>query len=83
MVPAEAALSKFVANRGIAPAETSFESLVENKAVVDAVHSELLAVGKRGGLSNIEMLQGVVLSAEEWTPESVYSGADVSHHRPC
>ena len=76
MVPAEAALSKFVANKGIAPADTSLESLVENKAVVDAVHSELFSVGKRAGLSNIEMLQGVVLSAEEWTPESVYSLAD-------
>ena len=83
MVPAEAALSKFVANKGIAPADTSLESLVENKAVVDAVHSELLSVGKRAGLSNIEMLQGVVLSAEEWTPESVYSLATVSHNRPC
>ena len=71
VVPAEATLNKFVATKGLAPANTSLESLVKDKKVVDAVYAELLAVGKRGGLTGIEMIQGLVLVPEEWTPENV------------
>jgi long-chain acyl-CoA synthetase len=77
VVPAEATLSKFVQAKGLAPAETSMESLVTNKKVVDAVLSELLTVGKRGGLSGIEMIQGLVLVPEEWTPENVFLFAEM------
>ena len=48
------------------------ETLVHDKKVVDAVHAELLAVGKRGGLTGIEIIQGLVLVPEEWTPENVH-----------
>lgn len=72
VVPAEATLSKFVAAKGLASADTSLESLVQDKKVVNAVLAELLAVGKRGGLAGIEMIQGLVLVSEEWTPENVY-----------
>lgn len=65
-------MSKFVAAKGLAPADTSLESLVQEKKVVDAVYAELLAVGKRGGLTGIEMIQGLVLVPEEWTPENVH-----------
>ena len=71
VVPAEATLNKFVATKGLAPADTSLESLVQDKKVVDEVYAELLAVGKRGGLTGIEMIQGLVLVPEEWTPENV------------
>ena len=72
VVPAEATLSKFVAAKGLAPADTSLESLVQDKKVVDSVYAELLAVGKRGGLTGIEVIQGLVLVPEEWTPENVH-----------
>jgi hypothetical protein len=36
------------------------------------VYAELLSVGKRGGLEGMELIQGLVLIAEEWTPENVY-----------
>ena len=72
VVPAEATLSKFAVAKGIASADTSLESLVEDKKVVDAVYAELLSVGKRGGLEGMELIQGLVLVAEEWTPENVY-----------
>lgn len=73
VVPSEATLSKFVAAKGLASPDTSLESLVQDKKVVNAVLAELLAVGKRGGLTGIEMIQGLVLVSEEWTPENVYS----------
>jgi len=71
VVPAEATLSKFAVNSGLAPEDTSLESLVDNQKVVGAVYAELLSVGKRGGLNGIELIQGLVLVPEEWTPENV------------
>ena len=72
VVPIEATLSKFVSAKGLASADTSLESLVQDKKVVDAVYAELLAVGKRAGLTNVETIQGVVLVADEWSPENVH-----------
>lgn len=71
VVPAEATLSKFVVEKGLASADHSLEHLVDDVKVVDAVHAELLAVGKRGGLAGMELIQGLVLLSEEWTPENV------------
>ena len=44
---------------------------MNNQKVVEAVYAELLNVGKRGGLNGIELIQGLVLATEEWTPENV------------
>ena len=71
VVPAEATLSKFAGSKNLAPQETSLESLVENKKIVEVVYAELLSVGKRGGLCGIELIQGLILVPEEWTPENV------------
>ncbi|KAI1805352.1 long-chain-fatty-acid-CoA ligase [Daldinia bambusicola] len=38
--------------------------------VLDAVHKDLIAVGKKAGLTGLEMVVGVVLVDEEWTPAS-------------
>src|SRR5438552_5021780 len=57
VVPAEATLSRFVTDKGLSSGDTSMETLVHDKKVVDAVHAELLAVGKRGGLTGIEIIQ--------------------------
>ena len=46
------------------------ESLCENGKVVDAVLKELNASGKKEGLKGMELLEAVVLTHEEWTPES-------------
>jgi long-chain acyl-CoA synthetase len=72
VVPTEAALSKFAVDKGLAESQDSLETLVDNVKVVDAVHAELLNVGKRGGLAGMELIQGLVLVSEEWTPENVY-----------
>ncbi|KAI1387375.1 long-chain-fatty-acid-CoA ligase [Hypoxylon trugodes] len=38
--------------------------------ILDAVHKDLIAVGKKAGLTGLEMVVGVVLVEEEWTPAS-------------
>lgn len=41
--------------------------------VLDAVHKDLIGVGKKAGLTGLEMVVGVVLVEDEWTPTSVSS----------
>jgi long-chain acyl-CoA synthetase len=60
-----------VVTKNLAPPDTSFESLVNNQSVVAAVHGEILAVGKHAGLAGVELIQGLVLVPEEWSPENV------------
>ena len=50
---------------------TGLEDLVHEKKVQDAVLKELQAAGKQGGLAGIEVVDGVVLADEEWTPQNV------------
>ncbi|XDG05832.1 hypothetical protein ABKA04_005447 [Annulohypoxylon sp. FPYF3050] len=38
--------------------------------VLDAVHKDLIGVGKKAGLTGLEMVVGVVLVEDEWTPTS-------------
>jgi long-subunit acyl-CoA synthetase (AMP-forming) len=47
------------------------QDMHHNKKVRDAIHKDLVAVGKRAGLSGIEMISGVVIVEEEWTPANV------------
>ena len=69
IVPAEPALKKLAAS--IAVPDGSIEELVHNKKLIAAVLKELQAAGRQGGLSGIEIIDGVVLSDEEWTPQNV------------
>jgi long-chain acyl-CoA synthetase len=71
VVPAEPALSRLVVAKGIASGDTSLETLVHDPKVVDAVYAELIATGKRGGLKGMELIQGLLLTSEEWLPENV------------
>lgn len=48
----------------------SLVDLCENKKVVELVLKECNAVGTKNGLKSMEKLEGVVLTAEEWTPEN-------------
>lgn len=68
VVPAEPALKKLASSKGV---KGEWESLVHDKTIINAVHEELLATGKKGGLGGIELVQGVVMTDEEWTPQSV------------
>src|ERR1700737_3640888 len=71
VVPADATLTKFAVDKGLAGPDYSLGTLVDDSRVVDAVYAELLAVGKRGGLVGTELIQGLVLVSEEWTAENV------------
>lgn len=71
IVPAEPALKKLAESIGVQG--NGIEDLVHNKNVQNAVLKELQANGKAGGLSGIEIIEGVVLADEEWTPANVSS----------
>ncbi|KAH8205547.1 hypothetical protein TruAng_000253 [Truncatella angustata] len=68
IVPAEAALKKIASSAGVQ--EGSLEEMVHNKKLQSAVLKELQNTGRQGGLSGIEIIDGVVLSDEEWTPQN-------------
>lgn len=68
IVPAEPALLKLASSVGVTG--TSLEELVHNKKVQAAVLKELQQAGRAGGLSGIEIIEGVVVSDEEWTPQN-------------
>lgn len=72
IVPAEPALKKLAAAAGVADAETKgVEELAHDKKVRGAVLRDLQQAGKQGGLAGIEIIDGVVLADEEWTPHNV------------
>ncbi|PSR79333.1 long-chain-fatty-acid-CoA ligase 1 [Coniella lustricola] len=68
IVPAEPALKKLAQANGIQG--EALEELVHNKKLHGAVLKELQTAGRSGGLAGIEIIEGVVLSDEEWTPHN-------------
>jgi len=46
------------------------EALVREKRLADAMLKELNAIGKKAGFRTMELLETLVLTADEWTPES-------------
>lgn len=47
------------------------EQLVHDQKLNSIVLKELIAAGRKGGLAGAELIQGVVMSDEEWTPQNV------------
>jgi len=45
-------------------------TLCHDKRVVELVLKECNAAGKKAGFKSMELLQAVILTPEEWTPES-------------
>ncbi|KAK9422667.1 hypothetical protein SUNI508_00530 [Seiridium unicorne] len=68
IVPMEPALKKIAASVNVP--ETSLEEMVHSKKLQSAVLKELQNAGRQGGLSGIEIIDGVVVSDEEWTPQN-------------
>jgi long-chain acyl-CoA synthetase len=77
IVPAEPALKKLAESIGVKG--DGLEALVHDKALQGAALRELQNQGRIGGLSGIEIIEGVVLSDEEWTPQNVSAN---SHRIP-
>ena len=68
IVPAEPALKKLAAENSIKG--DHLEEMVHNEKLNDIVLKQLQDVGKKGGLQGIEIIEGVVLADEEWTPHN-------------
>tara|TARA_R110002060_G_scaffold24866_7_gene33884 strand:- start:228 stop:566 length:339 start_codon:yes stop_codon:yes gene_type:complete len=49
----------------------SYEQLVHDDKVKKAVLRELQSTGRKAGLAAFEILDGVVLTDSEWTPQNV------------
>jgi long-chain acyl-CoA synthetase len=73
VLPAEPALKAFAEKKGHGKKDDDLEDLVHNRKLEADVLQELLAAGKRGGLGGIELIAGVVLVPEEWTPQNVFT----------
>lgn len=69
VVPAEPALKELANKNGVSG--TGLEDLCHNKKVNDLVLKEMQNAGKAGGLAGFEIIEGVVLADEEWTPQNV------------
>lgn len=66
--PVPAALLRIAEQVG--EANASHEAICESDKVRATVLAEMQAAGKQNGLQGIELIQDVVLSAEEWTPHN-------------
>ncbi|KAJ5105557.1 hypothetical protein NUU61_002904 [Penicillium alfredii] len=73
IVPVEVALKKIASDNGIEG--DTLESLVHNEKLKSIVLQQLQTAGRAGGLKGIEIINGVVLSDEEWTPQNGYMTA--------
>jgi long-subunit acyl-CoA synthetase (AMP-forming) len=69
IVPVEVAIKKIASENGIQG--DSLETLVHNEKLQRLVLQQLQNSGRSGGLKGIEIINGVVLSDEEWTPHNV------------
>ena len=68
VVPNEPALKELANSNGISG--SALEELCHNKKLNGLVLSQMHASGKKGGLNGIELIEGVVLAEEEWTPQN-------------
>ncbi|KAF1834025.1 acetyl-CoA synthetase-like protein [Decorospora gaudefroyi] len=68
IVPTEPQLKKIAAQEGVAGEH--WEQLVHDKKVNSAVLKQLQQAGQKGGLASFEMIEGVVIADEEWTPQN-------------
>jgi len=69
IVPSEPALKKLAAEIG--ESGDHLEELVHNEKINRAVLKQLQSAGQKGGLAGFEIIAGVVLADEEWTPQNV------------
>ncbi|KAL4871955.1 hypothetical protein BDV12DRAFT_163443 [Aspergillus spectabilis] len=73
IVPVEIALKKIASDNGIEG--DTLETLVHSEKLKAIVLKQLQTAGRSSGLKGIEIISGVVLSDEEWTPQNGYMTA--------
>ena len=69
IVPAEPALEALAKANGI-PIPENLADLRDDPKVNALALKEIIAAGKKGGLAGIEILVGLVIVHEEWTPQT-------------
>lgn len=69
--PAEPALKQMASQHGISG--HGLEDLIHNEKLTGLVLKEMQSQGRSGGLAGMELIDGVVLAGEEWTPQNVSS----------
>lgn len=77
--PHEANLKKLASELSISG---DLSTLVQSSQIRDAVLKSLNAVGKKAGFKALEMLQTVVITDEEWTPQNGLMTAASKLNRP-
>ena len=71
VVAHEVNIHTFIAKNNLNPSnQKDVHHLVKDPKIRSAVLAEINSTGKKAGLSQMELLMGVVLVADEWTPES-------------
>lgn len=68
VVPNEGVLKGIASNNGVKG--STLEELVQDKKLNSIILKDMQAQGKKGGLAGIEIIEGVVLADEEWTPQN-------------
>ena len=71
VIPDEKALRSIIQKKRIANEHADLEELVKMEHVRDIIMKDMLAAGKLAGLQGIELVSGIVLGSEPWTPENV------------
>ena len=79
VVPDEKVLRAIVKKKGIANEHADLEELVKIDQVRDVVMKDMLSAGKLAGLQGIELVSGIVLAHEPWTPENVNSSSTIAY----
>ncbi|KAL9588867.1 MAG: hypothetical protein Q9203_002327 [Teloschistes exilis] len=69
VVPVEAALRSLAKRNGLGD-DGTLDALADDKKLKDLALREVQSVGKGGGLTGIEIIDGIVLAKEEWTPQN-------------
>jgi len=70
VVPEQRVLRAFVQQNRVANQHADLADLAENDKVKDAILKDMLSAAKAAGLQGIELVSGVVLAHEPWTPEN-------------
>lgn len=66
----ESALKSFAESKGLLGDHQDAEDMCKDKKIQSAVHDRMIEVGKKGGLSGIELVDAVVLIDQEFTPQN-------------
>lgn len=77
----EAALKSLAKQNSISG--DSLEALAGNQKLRAIAMKEIQGVGRNGGLIGIEIIDGLVLAKEEWTPQNVRNLEEVMCNGSC